>query len=268
MKRNSGGDILSYDQYAQAEARGFAIPYIVEIEHAGQKLLFYGAEHTNDPAHPQFEDLESKWNNFVAETNMPVMLVEGRYNELPNDETSDKIGSIVRGGETQFAVHLARRDNVDVHSPEPDRLDEANQLAAEYGKDNVVFFYIMRQVAWWNRQAQKPDIKHEAAKMLEQMSNVYAWDGVDFSVEHISKMHQELFGKTLPWDNNSWSYQLTTPVSQQYVTNQLARTSGELRDQYLLRQIVDYWQDGKSPFIVFGSAHAVCLEPALQRALE
>ncbi|MBP7767101.1 hypothetical protein KA068_01095 [Candidatus Saccharibacteria bacterium] len=261
----SSGDILSYDQYAEIEQRGFELPFIIEVQQPSKHLLFYGSEHTNDPKHPQFQDIEERWNDFVENTASPIALVEGRFDEVSEAETKDKAKSIVEGGEAQFVVYLARKDGVEVVSPEPDRLWEANELAKEFGRDNVTFYYFIRQLGWWNRFTEKPDVQSEAKKMLGLMGKSYKWDDVDFSIERMAAIHDELFGKPLSWDDTQWIYDITTPTPQDYVTNELARRSGELRDEYILERITKYWNAGKSPFLVFGSAHAIRLEPALRK---
>lgn len=264
----ASGDILSYDQYAEVEKHGFDLPYVVEVGQGNHGLLFYGSEHTNDPQHAQFQDLEERWERFTSETSQPVALVEGRFDEVPESETEDKTTSIKDGGEAQFVVHLARRDGVEVVSPEPDRVWEANELAKEFGRDNVIFYYFIRQIGWWNGFTEKPDIKAEAAKMLELMEGAYNWDDVDFNLESMEAIHQELFGKPLSWDDIQWVYDITTPTPTDFVTNKISRRSGELRDEYILQEIEQYWQAGKSPFAVFGSAHAIRLEPALRKITE
>lgn len=267
--RNPGSsDILSYDQYAEIEKHGFDIPYVVESGHSNHRLLFYGSEHTNNPEHAQFQDLEERWERFTTKTNQPIALVEGRFDEVPERETDNRITSIKNGGEAQFVVHLARRDGVEVVSPEPDRVWEAIELAKEFGRDSVVFYYFIRQVGWWNGFTEKPDIKMEATKMLKLMKGAYNWDDVDFSIERMEATHQELFGKPLLWDDTQWVYDITTPTLTDHVTNILSRRSGEIRDKYILQEIVQYWQAGKSPFLVFGSAHAIRLEPALLKILK
>ncbi len=201
----------------------------------------------------------------MTETDNPVALVEGHFDEVSEDETQDRVKSIIDGGEAQFVVHLARKDGVEVISPEPDRLWEANELAKEFGGDAVVFYYLVRQIGWWNTFANKPDMETEATEMLQYMKKSYEWDSVDFSIARMTAIHQELFGKPLPWGDTRWIYGITTPISQEYVTNEIACRSGELRDEYIFGRIQQYWQAGKSPFVVFGSAHAIRLEPALQR---
>ena len=263
MKNASSCDILSYNQYAEIEKQGFTIPYIVELQRDGQNLLFYGSEHTNNPEHRQFQDVEGRWVAFVANSDKPIALVEGHFDEVSQDESKDRARSIVEGGEAQFVVHLARKDGVEVASPEPDRIWEANKLAEEFGRDNVVFYYLIRQLGWWNGFTEKPNVQAEANKMLGLMEKTYNWDDVDFSIERMAAIHEELFCKPLPWKDTQWIYDITTPTPQDYLTNELARRSGEIRDEHILEQILKYWKAGKSPFVVFGSAHAIRLEPAL-----
>jgi hypothetical protein len=267
MNDASSSDILSYDQYAEIEKAGLTSPHIVEIARGGQSLLFYGSEHVNDPEHPQFQDIEDRWKTFINNAARPIALVEGRFDEVSEDDTSDKIQAITDGGEAQFVVYLARKYDIEVASPEPDRLWEANQLAEEFGRDKVVFYYFMRQIAWWSGLTEKPDMKTEATKMLELMERSYDWEDVDFSIERMLDIHQELFAKPLDWDDSQWTYDLTTPTPLDYVTNELARRSGELRDDYIFHQIADYWKAGRSPFVVFGSSHVIRLEPALRKLL-
>jgi len=258
-------DILTYDEYAEIEAKGFKLPYIVEVAHGNQNLLFYGSDHLNNPDHPQFQDIENRWNNFVTDAANPVALVEGRFDEVKEEDTADRNKSIIDGGEAQFVVHLARRDNVPVDSPEPDRVWEANELAKEFGRDKVIFYYFIRQLSWWSRFTDKPDVPKEATAMLELMKKSYQWEDVDFSLEGMESIHQELFNKPLNWDDTQWIYDVTTPTPQDYVTNVIARRSGELRDEHILQEIQKYWHEGKSPFLIFGSAHAIRLEPALRK---
>ncbi|MCA9347953.1 GNAT family N-acetyltransferase [Candidatus Saccharibacteria bacterium] len=260
--------ILTYDQYAEIEKHGLDMPYIVEAGHGSQRLLFYGSEHTNNPEHPQFRDIEERWDRFIAEAGKPIALVEGRFDEVAEDETRDGTKAIVDGGEAQFVVYLARKYGIEVISPEPDRVWEASELAKEFGRENVAFYYFIRQVSWWNRFTEKPDITVEVDKMLELMKNAYRWDNVDFSVGRMEAIHKELFKKPLEWSDTQWIYDITTPTPQEHITNQIARKSGELRDECVFRQIERYWKDGRSPFAIFGSAHAIRLEPALQKTLK
>lgn len=257
-------NILSYDQYADIERQGFEMPYVVEVGNHNHKLLFYGSEHTNNPEHSQFQDIDERWKKFITQASKPIALVEGHFDKVPEDETKDRTKSIVSGGEAQFVVHLARRDSVEVVSPEPDRVWEANELAEEFGRDSVVFFYFIRQVGWWSRFTEKPDIEAGATRMLELMKKAYEWQDVDFSIERMQAVHEELFGKPLSWNDTQWIYDITTPTPTDYITNTISRRSGELRDEYILRQIEQYWKVGKSPFAVFGSAHAIRLELALR----
>lgn len=255
---------LSYDEYARIETEGFQRPYIVESGNDNHKVLFYGSDHINNPDHTQFQDIENRWNTFITQASNPIAFVEGRFDKVKDEDTKDRTISIIDGGEAQFVVHLARRDGIPVASPEPDRIWEANELANEFGRDRVVFYYFIRQLSWWSRFTEKPNVQKEAISMLELMKKSYQWEDIDFSLEGMESVHQELFYKPLDWDDTQWIYDVTTPTPKDFVTNALARRSGELRDEHILKEIQKYWHGGKSPFLIFGSTHAIKLEPALR----
>jgi len=258
-------DILSYDNYAKIATEGFELPYVVELKRKNQKLLFYGSEHINNPEHIQFQDIESRWNSFLASETNPLALVEGRFDEVKVEDTQDRTTSIVAGGEAQFVVHLARRDSVPVVSPEPELVTEANKLASEFGEDQVVFFYFMRQLSWWNGFSKKPDMLKEVTAMLDIMQKSLQWEGVDFSLDRMETIHQQLFNKQLDLGDIQWIYDATTPMTQDNVTNVIARRSGELRDEHILQEVQKHWRQGRSLFLIFGSGHAVRLEPAVRK---
>jgi len=86
------------------------------------RFCFYGSDHINDPDHSQFQDIENCWNTFIIQVTNPIALVEGRFDEVKDEDTKDRTQSIIDGGEAQFVGHLARRDGVPVASPEPDRV--------------------------------------------------------------------------------------------------------------------------------------------------
>lgn len=257
-------EILSYDHYAEIEREGFPMPYVVEAQRGNQHILFYGSTHTNNPDDPQFSDLETRWEQFISLVEKPIVFVEGHFDQVSENETRDRTQSILAGAESQFMVYLARHSGVPVISPEPDRIWEASKLAKEFGRDSVVFFYFVRQLGYWNRFTEQPDIEVEAANMMKLMQETYQWKDIDFSVESMKVMHEATFGKPLDMHDKKWLYDITTPTPQDYATNVLARRSGELRDGYILEQIQDYWRQGYSPFAVFGAAHAIRLEPALR----
>lgn len=259
--------ILSYDQYAEAVERGIDLPYIIEIKVPNQKLLFYGSEHTSDPGHPQFRDLEERWGRFIAETDQSIVLVEGQFDEAPPEQTRERLQSIVDGGEAQFMVYLARRDGIGVISPEPDKVWEANRLAEEFGRNAVTLYYLVRLVGWRSGSTDISTIKAEAARMLKIMQETHGWDDVDFGIEGMGVIHEQLFGKPFSWNDSQWNDDITAPTSVDHVTNRISRRSGDLRDRYILGQIERYWRAGKSPFTVFGSSHAIRLEPALRKLI-
>lgn len=258
-------EILTYDQYGEIERAGLVLPHVIEVVTDEQHLTFFGSDHTNNPAHPQFAELESRWATFCAEVANPIALVEGYSDELPEDATVDKTASIVAGGESQCMVYLARSSNVPVRSPEPDKIWLATQLADQFGKDKMALYYFVLQLSWWNRLTEVPDIRARVGGLLEYLQQTYPSEEVDFSIEGMQELHTKIFGRPLDLYNHTHLNDITTPSRTDFVTNLISRRSGELRDENILEEIENYWAGGYSPFAVYGGAHAVRLEPALRK---
>lgn len=261
----ANAEILSFDQYSERAREGFHTPYIVELEAGDQKLLFYGSNHVNDPANPQFVDLETRWATFRRLGKDPIILVEGHFDQAPEEDTIDRDTSIIEGGEAQLMVYIARRDNALVASPEPDQVWEANELVKEFGREKVLFYYFMRYINLWNGFTQKPDIPGGSRRVLEAMKEQFQWKDVDFSLDNMESIHKTLLGRPFDSSDVDWVNTITDPTNNEYVTNELSRRSSELRDEYIIQQIQHYWSHKRSIFAVFGSAHAVRLEGALRK---
>lgn len=259
------GEILSYDDYARIEHQGLPHPYILEARRGNQHMLFYGSQHITDPSHPQFADIEDRWSVFIREATTPIALVEGRHDEVPFADTADRAESM-SSGESRFTVYLARRDGIPVASPEPPRTLEAETLARQFGHENVVLFYFVRQLEGWLRQGKSQDyLLTEGSNTLQLMKQTLQWDDIDFSLSGMQALHAQVFQKPLDPADKRWLYDLITPATDHHVTNQLARASGDLRDAHILSELEKYWHNGRSLFIVYGSAHAIRMEPALRR---
>lgn len=260
----SDSAILSYEEAFEKEKQlGDKLP-VIEVEKNNQALLFFGAHHVNNPDHPQFKNIESHWRDFVQLHTNCIALVEGHFDEASEEDTKERLYSIIEGGEAQFLVYLARTYNISVASPEPDQNWEANQLATEFDRSVVVLYYFIRYVNLWNGYDSRPNMRQESRRALVALQRQLKWKDVDFSFEHIETLHKKLYNKPLDLDDGKWADLVSNPYDQSYETNEIARRSGELRDQYILGQIQQYWRAGKSIFIVFGSSHAVRLEPALR----
>ena len=57
------------------------------------------------------------------------------------------------------------------------------------------------------------------------------------------------------------------PAKEGTIINGVSRALQRARDEYILEQIDKHWSEGKNLFIVYGSSHAMRLEPAIKDQL-
>ena len=106
-------DMVEYEKIMSIHRR----PYIYKLSAKnGATVNIVGVEHTNNPNHPQFDSIQSTWDNSKPD----VALVEGRLGFLFTwiQNPIEKYGE---GGLTSF---LAKKQFVKLYTWEPSRKDE------------------------------------------------------------------------------------------------------------------------------------------------
>lgn len=238
------------------------VPYAIERSTVDQKVIFIGCQHTNDISSPQFTKLKEYWRKFVRETKDPrILLVEGGASS-PH-ESEEKAISV--SGEKGLVTYLAHQEDIEVASPEPPRKAEADKLANEFGRDSVMLYYFLRQIPQYHRMRSKREpIKKYMQKTLDSYSKRLEWVGFDFSYQHLVDIYQATFSANFDPNDRNRAHMLSDPTLDETVVNKVSRSSGRYRDAYIAVEIIKYWNEGKSIFAVFGSAHAYSLEPILE----
>ena len=111
-------------------------PYIVHFETGTGGVLFFGAEHTRDPKHPQLDLIRNEWKKFRP----TVALVEGRLGFLFR-WFMDPVANLGEGG---LVYDLAKSDGVDTYSWDPPLETEVAWVQQEFPPYRVALFYVLR----------------------------------------------------------------------------------------------------------------------------
>lgn len=254
--------LMSYEEYRQTKHPD---SYFFKIEKSKQYLYYIGARHSFDPDNPVFNTIRECWKDFLNKTQgrERLVLVEGGKRPVSENEPL----AIREGGEAGFVTFLAAREHIDADSPEPSNLYEVGKLLNKFSKEEIIYYFFIRQVAQWNRMEQKPTLERYITKTLERYRAHLRWDGFNFSMENMKKIHRKLFGTKFDRNRRDFIDNLTNPTITDTVTNRVSCESGILRDTYIVDQIKTYWEQGKSLFIVYGKTHAIVQEPAIKAAL-
>ena len=234
-------------------------PYILEYEAEGQKLIFFGSIHTADPEHMQTSLLDRKWHEFINfDGPHKHVLSEGNLRPV---EGKNKIQAIKSDAESGHICWLAAKDNVPITSPEPSRENEINYLRNNgFSHEEIITYYFARQMLQWISydHINEPNWK-EYAKNIELYASVHDWGSMNLSLSSVLKTYKEQTGRDFSKDDREGLYKLSDPSQ-----SPVSAASGRYRDEALYNVIKNKWQEGHSLFVVYGSGHAIVLEPALE----
>lgn len=171
------------------------------------------------------------------------------------------------GGEPNLVTLWAAQENIGTFSPEPDRQIEANHLLERFNREEVMHYYFARQVNQWNLMKRSEDLGSYLEKTLKRHSEFLNWDGFDFSLENMIRVHKEITGQEFDPENWEFFQALSDPRKNIAVTNKVCARSSRFRDSYIVSEILRLWKENKAIFIVYGRTHAIMQEPAIRKLL-
>lgn len=256
--------LMTYEEYAE-RAITPGKSYIFEIEKDGRLLDYIGVAHIYDLNDEQIPSLRSKFTDFVQRTNGHdrVVLTEGGKRPVASNEEE----AIKAGGEPNLVTFWAAQENIETFSPEPDRQAEANHLLEQFNREEVMHYYFVRQVNQWNLMKRPEGLEGYMEKTLKRHSEFLNWDGFDFSLENMIRVHKEITGQE--FDPEKWEFfqALSDPRKNVAVTNKVCARSSRFRDAYIVSEILRLWKENKDIFMVYGRTHAIMQEPAIRKLL-
>lgn len=249
-----------HEIYQQRAQKGLKPPIVLEYATNVQKLVFFGVSHSNDPNDEQWPILEDKWQAFLQNPNPNKIVITESH--LTADELADKsrVKALADHSESGLMVWLAVQASVEVVSGEPDREAEIEHLKKTYSNAEIMAYYFGRQMFQWLTRDHRtsPDWQEYARDSVAKYNSLGVW-GEDFDLELVLAWFGETMGKPFGPKDKETLYALGDP-SQSVVSS----ASGRFRDEHLLGLIQARWQQGKDIFAVYGSGHAIVLEPALE----
>ncbi len=241
--------LLSWAEYAKI-AREISPPVIKRLDdyQAGAFLLF-GAEHRNDPAHPQFDALRTQWNDF----NPTVALIEGRLGFL----LPPLMDPIKNYGESGLVTQLARKKGIPVYSWEFSKSDETNGLLREHTKDQVAMFLILRPFLGRADRMQSKDADRQVAGLIKERGGLTGISGAIGTLGDLERIWVRDFANETNWRELKFG-----PGLPGYL-GELFERSNDLRDEHLLSIVDRLTQRGERVFVSCGWSHVVRIEAAL-----
>lgn len=236
------------------------LPYLLKYSHANttQLLIYNGTRHSFDPEESEYKVVLQNWDEFVQNKNTKkIVMCEGQVRTHVKDKTQDE--AVLSDGDSGLACLLAYRAGYELISPEPDRREEIASLVKKFGSNKTFVYYFGRQMHQWAHGdfMNTPDWKSYATQWLERNRSL-PFNIKDLDLELALNIFKEVTGTAFSWSSPRLLYKISNPFD-----NPVSAESSELRNQNIYQEIENYWNNGYSIFVVFGSGHAIVQEPAL-----
>lgn len=255
--------LLTQDEYSKIKHK---IPYIYKIQNKTQFLFYFGERHSFDPNNKQWIQIKKFWFDFIKKTENQKRVAFIEAGRPSAKETEEK--AILEAGGTGLITFLASQSNIKIYCPEPNKTYEMHELEKQFSREEIEYYYFARIVhQWWKIPDPKPIFEEYIIRFLERDRKVSNWDDFDFSFKKLKIIHKQLFNTEFDLNNQDFFKELVAPVELKTVINKVARASGEIRNEYIVKKIQKYWDNKFSIFIEYGASHAVIQELLLKETL-
>ncbi len=229
-------------------------PYILKIiyKHKKSGLLYYGSYHNLNIAHPQFNDIEKRWNLFKPD------IAYSESIKWPLIKTKED--AIKKYGEQGLLRYLAHRDKVKIESIDPSREDEMRYLLKYYSVSKIKIYYILRQVVIDKEIFRKKNIKNKLIKsFLKNMSKMKSFNTYPGNIREFNMCIKKLLPEVKDWRKIDSSYFMNI-LRKDNILAKINITINKYRDKYMLNKIIKTLKKGKKIFAVVGKSHVISQE--------
>ncbi len=229
-----------------------AFPYVLHLERGPATILYIGALHTSDAAHPQLAEIERLW----AEFQPTVALCEGR-------ERMFRFASRPESGtlrESELLRILAQRDDVPIYSLEPTYEAEVGDLLRQF-EPRLVATYMTLRVFTSDVQGYDGDRDALAQSLLRKRTDVAGLRGSLSSIEDLDTYWRERFLAEPDW-------RTLQDIDNVPLLVEVGNASREVRGEHMIRTLVDLAARGERVLAVVGASHVIRQELALDKALD
>lgn len=229
------------------------------------RLRYLGAEHSTDPAHAQFAEIERAWDALKPS----IAFYEGP--NRPVAATRDE--TIKAAGESGFVRFLAARDGVPYVSLEPSPVDEVNYVSRKFTAEQVTLFFVLRETARLRerRNMAEPQLRAAVAQLLERAAKMKLLTGPVNTLDELDAAYKRHWKDGSQWWQapSAWFDPLKSSADTGGIfTNELNAMSSGYRDLHMYRLLAQAALEGKRAFAVVGRNHVAMQADALRCALK
>lgn len=241
-------------------------PWHLEVEAAqgGGALRYFGAVHSRDPTHEQFDSIRHAWRQFDP----TIAFYEGPDRGVSTAESA----TIAAFGESGFIRFLAARDSVQTAGLEPNPAEEVRYLLERFSPEQVKLFYVLREA---QRLRENEGLSPEAigtrvAGLLDRAGGLPGIGSVITTVAELRRAYRSHWSTPGHWwqaPTEWFDPLLDSHQTGGIFTNDVNRASSHFRDLNMFRVLASAVLQGERVFAVVGRNHVPMQARALRCAL-
>ena len=245
--------------------------HIFEIKRENKQIVFFGSKHVSDPDDEMFRMIETKFQEMKPD----LVLIEGV--DLANNEDgkaklreelseADRSDVIRKGGEPLFTLKLAMDSGIDFESPTKPLGEEIKYLLKSgFSRRDTFIYYISRSVYGYQRENTNgniDDCRLHLERYVRRFLRESGWDQFEL------RSYADEFLSDLDLSDDRYKRAVNPGLARgRTITNEIADQSSNFRNRSILERIAEGLEKHNKLFIVYGSGHAVVLEPALRELM-
>jgi hypothetical protein len=219
-------------------------PFIIEIPN----VVVFGATHTRDPKDPQIAEIESKWKQLKP----TIALVEGRLDFLLPG-IMDPVKNLGEGGKVKA---LAGKSGIPVYNWDLSKEELANRLKQKFTPQQIAIAQILSPY-FSKMRFGKPSSPEKSIEEFLSRAKYVGMENNFRSAADVDREWKKFFPAGPDWRNVS--DETTLPG---YLNDYLAAIN-DMRNQQLVCAIQQLKSKGEKVFVICGSSHAACIQPAI-----
>jgi hypothetical protein len=232
--------------------------YILRFDGPRSGLLYFGAEHSTDPDHPQYSRLQALWNEFRP----TVALVEDRGGQ----RGLWGYRQAARYGEPSATLYLAHRDGVRRFSLEPERAEGWAEALRRFSPEQVVLKEFTSM--YWSHRREGPVSESDAEALLRGPRDQAPppMRGVLLTTAEVDAVWKRDFPELPNWRqiSEAQAYDKARPANYLHEMS----VASDSRDNHWMQVIIELVSKGERVFATGGSSHVIMQEPVLRAELD
>ena len=238
----TAGNIVPFSKYDSISDH--PRPLIME----NKNYVVFGASHTRDPKDPQIAEIEFKWKQLKP----TIALVEGRLDFLLPG-FMDPVKNLGEGGKVKS---LAGKAGVPVYNWDLSKEELAARLKQKFTPEQIALAQILMPY-FSNMRFGKPS---SPEKFLEEFLHRAKYVDMQDKIRTAADVDREW--KKIFTAGPDWRVVSDEHALPGYLNDYMAATN-DVRNQQLVCAIQQLVSKGERVFVICGSSHAACIQPAI-----